>query len=231
MASVRIDFVKPNDPDLVALHIWEASEKEGVYNEIEEVDEIGTFPNYISYYTTDQAASTIGWFRIQWEDSKGATSELSEPRQGGADNLVSIIVDRVLLRDSSINEAVAVQEAEAVIQWYFGGKDPYSIDPATVSYTQMSGLTLLTLGRSLLFEVLVGGSSSANSWTAGLVSLKSESGTGGSSTAGIFDLLKQANTLLGLSQSSIAQMEEITLAGGASVIVSRDQSRLLVEIE
>jgi hypothetical protein len=230
MASVFLDIVPPNQPDLTDLEIEESASKDGPWGApIEIVTPVGTYPNYLSSYTTDQAAATTNWFRIRFKDSKGAYTPYSQPIKGGTDNVVSLLVDRVLLRDPNISEAVAQQEAEAVLQWYFKGVDPYGIDPATVTYTQMSGLTLLTLARALLFDQLVGSTSSADGWTAGLVSIKSGS-TSSAGKADILELLKQANTLLGLNISVIAQMDEISIAGGQS-LVAKDQSRLVMEFE
>ena len=229
MASVRINFVQPTQADLVALHIEEAVDSAGPFNEIEVVTPIGTYPDYISHYTTDEATSISNWFRIRFKDSKNAFTDYSLPYKGGSETLVGEIVERVLLRDSSIKEAIAQQEAEAVIQWYYKGVDPYSIDPATVKYTTMKGLTLLTLAYALLFDQLGGGSSSADSWTAGLVSIRSGSTTSGGE-ADILKLLEQANSILGINVGVIAQMEEVHIAGGMA-IVARDQSRLVVEFE
>lgn len=239
MASVRIDFVRPTDPELVALRIWEAAGKDDVYAEIERVDAIGTYPNYISFYTTDQATSTIGWFRIQWEDSKGAVSELSEPRQGGADNLVAQIVERMLLRDPSINEAIAVQEAEAVISWYFNTSDPYSIEVSSVSPNVMSGLTLYAMARCYIFTFASTTSTAmtdVSDYTAGLISQRSGStssakSSGGSPLDAIDDLIAIANGMLGTSLSLVMVMEEVVVAGGFAQLVAIDQSRLIVEFE
>lgn len=239
MAAVRIDFVQPSDPGLAALRIWEAPAKDDTYVQIERTTAIGTYPNYISTYTTQNASSATGWFRIQWEDTGGALSELSEPRQGGADNLVSEIVSRMLLRDPNIEEAIAVQEAEAVIQWYYGGQDPYSIDPDTVSYNTMSGLTLMAMARCYMFTFASTTSTSmtdVSDYTAGLVSQRSGS-TSGSATStsplGAIDaLLEQANVWLGTGVSLVMLMEEVAVAGGlAREVAEIDQSRLMVEFE
>jgi hypothetical protein len=238
VASVRIDFVRPTEPDLVALRIFEASAIDGVYDEIERVTPIGTYPNYISYYTTDQATSVNGWFRIQWENSKGALSELSQPAQGGVQNLVAIVVGRMLLRDPSIEEAIAVQEAEAVIQWYFSA-DPYTVDPVGVSYNVLSGLTLMAMARCYLFTMAASETSTStdvSDYTAGLVSQRS--GTRTSAAAGqtpfgsIDDLIAIANYWLGTSVSIVMLMEEVAVAGGlARELVAIDQTRLIVEFE
>jgi len=225
MASVHLNWVQPQLPDLVKLHIYESSTKDGIYTPFEEVTAIGTYPDYISEYTTDDAASVTGWFAIQWEDSKGAKTDISAPRQGGADMLPAVILSRVLLRDSAIKEGVALQEAEAIIQWYFQGVDPYSIIPSTVSYTKLSGLTLLTMARSYLAQSLA--QSDTESFTAGLVSMKSGTQR---DLKNLVDLIGQANIMLGLNIGVVAQMEAIEIAGGAS-LVAADLSRLILEIE
>ena len=237
MATVRIDFVQPSDPDLIALRIHESSEKEGVYAEIERVTPIGTYPNYISYYTTDQATSAVGWFRIQWEDSKGALSELSAPWQGGTDSVVGAVVRRVLLRDPSIDEAIATQEAEAVICCYYGVDDPYSItempNPAV-----LHGLTLLTMASCYVTDLLVGGSSGATSvsdYTAGLVSQKSGTGTASGGTVmsldGIQGIIDFANKCLGRQFSLVLQMAPFEDSVTYTLADARyDHTRLLLDV-
>jgi hypothetical protein len=225
MASVHLNFLQPQIPDLVKLTIFEAPAADGLFSPIEEITNIGVYPDYISEYTTDDATSATDWFAIQWTDSKGATTDMSAPRQGGVDVLPAIIVERVLLRDPTIKEGIALQEAEAVIQWYYKGADPYAIDPADVTYTILSGLTLLTMARC--YVSAMASASQADSWTAGLVSMKSDTSTG-SAQRNWQDLLSLANTLLGISMSVVAQMKAIEIAGGKQ-IASADLSRLIVE--
>jgi hypothetical protein len=119
MASVRLDFTPPTAPGITALHIEEASAKEGVFAEIEEVTAVGTYPNYISYYTTDNAVAANGWFRIRWEDADGIFTAYSSPLQGGTKTLVQEIVDRVMLRMPNANEIIVTQEAQAAVSLVF----------------------------------------------------------------------------------------------------------------
>jgi hypothetical protein len=76
-------------------------------------------------------------------------------------------------RGATAIESVVVQEAEAAAELYFG-KNPYEVE-LPVSYAVLSGLTYLTLARSMIAEVALGGESSG--WTAGLVSMKTDSGS------------------------------------------------------
>jgi hypothetical protein len=115
---------------------------------------------------------------------------------------------------------------------YFGTQDIYSIDPETVSYKVMEGLTLMIMAYTLISEMGQSASSSSGTgWTAGLVSMKaSTDSTVKSSWDSIDRLLARAQALLGVGFSRIAQME-IEIAGGLSQIVTADISRLLIEVE
>jgi len=221
MADVRLDFVKPEIPDLVKLHIYESDTQLGVFNPIEEVTAIGTYPNYISYYTTELAGDESHWFAIEWEDSKGAMFGISQAVQGNVQTVVGEVVSRALLRDPIFNEMIVTQEALAVIETYFK-TDPLSVDFSTVTYSELSGLTLLTMVRSYIFTSV---SQSSEDYTAGLVSQKSSSGTRKDLDA----LLAQANAFLGTNFSVVMVMEEIEIAGGTAGEVTVDQTRLLVE--
>src|SRR4051812_16563322 len=127
MASVALRFTPPNARNLVRLHIWESDTQAGVYNEIDSTNVIGVYPTWIDSYTTALAGSVSHWFSIQWEDSKGAFSDLSAPMKGDSTSLVGILVERMLLRDPTLNEIIASEEAEAVISGYYNVLDPYSI--------------------------------------------------------------------------------------------------------
>ena len=223
MASVHLDFVPPNEPGLVALLIEEAIASTGPWSQIEEVTPVGTYPEYISEYTTDDAAGLTNWFRIRWRDNKGAHTEYTQPIQGGTETLPSKIVDRVLLRDSTIKEGVALEEAEGVIEWYFN-VDPYVIDASTVKYNVLSGLTYLVMARAYMVELL--SSADTESFTAGLVAMKSGSST--RSEKSIKSFVTWANGLLGTNYSVVAVMEPVEIPG-LGKIVSADHSRLIVE--
>ena len=225
MADVRLDWVPPDIPDLAKLHIYESTTQTGIFSPIEEVTTIGTYPNYISYYTTELASNVNNWFAIEWEDSKGAMFGISQAVQGNTQTLVGRIVSYAMLRDSSINETVAAQEAEAVVEMVMGTTEPLSILASDVSASKISGMALLTMARVYLVDIL-SGSGSNEGWTAGLVSMKS--GTGSRDLKSIKDILAQANSLLGLNYSVVALMEAVEIPG-LGKIVSADHSRLIVE--
>jgi hypothetical protein len=225
MASVPLRFVPPYQEELVALHILESPAQDGPYAEIEVVTDIGSFPEYIDNYTTNLAGAVDHWFAIQWEDAKGALTEISQPIQGGTTTYLARLVDRVMLRNPNASEAVVIQEAEVVIEEILH-VDPYA-PVGTVSYRTWSGMTFLVLARVGVSELISGGQT--ESFTAGLVSMKSAT-TGSTSEAVIDRYLKEANRLLGISQSRIALMEELVVAGGYRRIVARDISRSIIEI-
>jgi len=221
---IHLDFIPPAQPDLLTLKIYEAAVKAGPYTLIETVTPVGTEGNYITEYTTTNATSLTNWFAIEWTDSKGASFGMSQGVQGGVESLVSEIVDRVMLRDPTVNENVVAQEAEAVVEQYFGTTDPLSILVADASAAIISGLTLLVLVRSKLFTISQGSSSS---YTAGLVS---QSGASAATLPDLKALINEANILLGTSFSVILQMRDNEIAGGSVIAGIPDQSRLLVEL-
>lgn len=232
-ASVFLDFIAPNEiPDLVSLHIFESSVPEGPFNEIEEVTAIGAQGSYITSYTTDMAVAVTDWFTIQWENSKGALTDMSAPVQGGAQSLVAEIVSRVLLRDSSLNEAIVAQEAEVAVSEFFKTQDPLSIPLQGVPLKTLSGLTYYTMARSYISKAVEVTSVSGGKWIAGLVSLDtSSSSTKTSYWDNIAQLLKAANLELGRSYSVILLLKEIQVAGGYSQIVAEDLSRTIIEVQ
>jgi hypothetical protein len=224
MASVYLDLVPPNDiPDLTTLHIYEAVAFDGPFAEIEVVTPVGDQGSYLSEYTTELAASIDNWFSVQWEDANGALTEMSEAIQGSAASVIMQIVERVKLRLPSVNEQIAYQEAQAVVEEIMGVTNP---DPSTITYKKISGMTLFTLARILISDISF--SAGGESWTAGLVSMKA------STTAAKHDpdaLLVIAARMLGISTSRIVQMCPPEIAGGLSQIVSADISRLQIEVE
>jgi hypothetical protein len=224
MVPVHLDFIPPNVPDLAKLYIYEAPSQNGSYALIETVTDIGSYGNYLSEYTTIHAASKTDWFAIEWEDIKGASLGMSQGVQGGVESLVSEIVDRVLLRDPNINEEIAAQEAEAVVETFFNTTDPLSLVASDATARQLSGLTLLTLVRSKLTSISQG---SSTGYTAGLVS---QSGATTTSLPDLKALINEANILLGTSFSVILQMKDNEIAGGAVCVGIPDQSRLLVDL-
>lgn len=207
MAKVPLDFLPPTAPDITKLHIYEATVKTGPFVEIELVTAVGTYPTYISHYVTSNATLALNWFAIAWEDAAGAVSDMSSPIKGGTDTVVEQVVTRMLQRDSTISLAIAVQEAEALVQTYFGVDDPY--DPALkATYTQLNGLTYLAMARSYIFSVIKSGN--VEKATMGLVSFQTS--TGSTKTVDIQALIDLANLTLGIGTSIILQMAEICRA-------------------
>lgn len=224
MASVPLDFTPPEEPNITTLHIFESPTQTGSFTEIESVTPIGVYPNYITRYTTTVATSLDYWFAIQWEDALGALSPMSMPVQGGTETLVNKVVSRVLLRDPSVNEIIATQEAEAVIEQFYGGQDPYTVDQ-NVSYSVLSGLTLITMARSIVMSASV--TTTGGKWVAGIVSMDN-------SSTSKFDpavLLVEAKRFLGISESTILQLSDPNLTCSFSRLRGVDLSRSILEID
>ena len=231
MASVHLKFVPPTVQNLVSLKIYEATSMGGPFNLIETVTAIGTYPDYITEYTTDDATNTSDWFAIEWLDNKGASSNLSPPVQGNTETLVGEIVDRVMLRDPSLKESVVQQEAEAVVASVFHTTDPYD-STLTATYQQLRGMTYLTMAYSYISELAASASISGAKWVAGIVSMDAggaTTATGGRGAA-IDELLKLAGNDLGISMSVILQMANTYCTGLSGAVNQWDESRLLVEI-
>jgi len=218
--SVALEFIPPDEPDLLALHVYESPAPDGNFIEIDVTQAIGSFPNWITRYTTDNATVVTDWFAIAWENQANALGDLSAPMQGGTTSLVSEIVNRVMLRDPTLNPIIVGQEAETAISEYYNVTDPYSIDLATVTPRQMSGLTYYTMARCYIIRVsTMASTGAANKWTTGLVSMDS-SVTAKSATApwdNIENLMKLANIELGRNYSVILLAEEIGVAGGYKI--------------
>lgn len=229
MASVFLNFTPPDREDLSELRIFEGPTKDGPWTLIETLVDLGPYPDYISHYTTDLASSNVSWFSIQWADTKGAETDLSNAIQGGTETLVGEIVDRALTRDNTLDEQVVLQEAEALVERYYG-KDPYTVEPSTVSYFTKNSLAKLVQAKAMLSGI-VSSSTATSSWSAGLVSMKSGTSSSGDSYKLAVALMEEAAKELGMNFSRIAQMTGITIAGGFSQIVSADISRLMIEVE
>jgi len=232
MASVYLNFIPPNDvPDLVALHIYEAPAQNGPFSEIEAVTSVGSPGAYITAYTTDQALSETDWFAIQWENSKGAFSELSSAIQGGTTNVVSEIVERVMLRDPTLKEQIVAQEAEAVV-WSFYGANPPPLDE--INPKTLSGLTLLTMAQCYIVRISAG-IGTTTSYTAGLITQKTDTHAQTASMDTIRDLVAAANSLLGRSFSIVALMPEVESRyggnGSFNELVGADTTRAIVEFD
>ena len=230
MASVRLQFTPLEG--FTKLNIYEADTAElapGSKIETVVVDPVDP----ISQYTTQQATGLNKWFSIQWEDASGGLSEMSNPIQGGTTTFIGEIIDLVRERDSSLDEQVVRQEAEAAIESFFG-VDPYSIEFGSQRYAVKIGLARLVQARSLINGLVTTTSvSSSNSgWTAGLVSMKSGTADQVKQSESLIKwLLEQASLSLGLSGSRIAQMAVPVIAGGFSEVVTADISRLMIEVE
>jgi hypothetical protein len=198
--SVSLEFVPPDQPEIVALRIFEATSSDGPFAQIERTTEIGTYPAYISRYTTANANSADDWFAIQWEDDKGALSVMSAPVRGGVPNLVQVVTDRVFQRDPALDKAVVLWEAEGVIEQFYGeGVDPYTAE--VPGYRKLNGLVYLTMARCYAFESAV----ESESVTIGLVRLQ-QSGTAQKNIDGLIELANQA---LGWNTSVVLQMRDI----------------------
>lgn len=225
---LTLDFQPPAEPDIIALRVYEAASPNGVFSQIDRTTAVGSYPNYITRYVTPSANVRTDYFAIAWENSAGEVSEMSAPVQGGTTTLVSQIMNRMMLRDPSLNEIIATQEAEAAISDYYGVVDPFTVDPSTVSPKILSGLTNLALARSYMTTLVT--SSQANKWAAGIVSMDTSSSAGKS-----VDLAKQllelANNDLGRSFSYVMLMEEISVAGGFRRLAGVDLTRSIIEIQ
>lgn len=218
MASVSIRFLPLKG--YTKLHIFESATKEEAPGA--EIEVVTVEPaNPPDKYTTDKAVSPSDWFSIQWEDAKGAKTPYSEPYQGGTESLVGEIVDRVLQRDSSLDERVVTQEAEAVIERYFN-VDPYSLTEAT--YQELSGMTYLVMARAYITKMA--SSSDVSQAVIGLVSMRTASGAT-VNKQDIDRLIEQANRDLNIGTSYVFELEAMQLAGS---ITSFDQSRLIAYV-
>lgn len=200
MADVTFDLVPPDDPDLVALRIYEAASSDGPFSQIERTTAVGIYPYYIGSYTTSAALSADDWFYVAWENSVGDVGYESSPIKGGTFPLVDQVVERVLQRDPSLDEAIVRQEAEAAVQVVYGLVDPYSIAQAA-SYKQLNGLVYLTMACCYVFEQ----TTNNESVTIGLVSLKENT----TSAKNIDALIDMANDALGISTSRVLQMVDV----------------------
>lgn len=229
MASVILDFLPLTG--YTKLHIFESATLGGAPGAL--LETVVVDPNNPpTKYTTSLAASNVSWFSIQWEDDKGGKSPLSDPVQGGTFSLVSKIVNRVLLRDPSLDELVVTETAEWVITKVMRVTNPYDVDPDTATMDQIEAMTLLTLARSHIQSV-ISSASSGESYTAGLVSQKSDTGK---TQQNLKDLIKyltaEANSLLGWNFSIVMLLEDIDPTGTGNIsTISYDHSRLLLDVE
>ena len=223
MAAVYLRFAPPDRDDIVKLHILESATATSTLNEIEVVTDIGSAPNYINEYTTILAVNAADWFAIQWEDDKGALTEISDRIQGGTRTVVLDVIDRVLERSPGLAESIARHEAEATVEWYFH-VDPYTVTEDELEdgrkYTILQGLTHLVLARSMIVQLVQSAQLNVDSVTLGLVTMRSGSSSSSSSSTitdkQIQDLIDLANKELGINTSVVLQLEEIVNYYGQS---------------
>lgn len=209
--SVRLDFTPPSLQDIASLRVEESPAQGGPFVEIDSTTAVGSYPSYISYFTTQVATDVNYWFRIRWQTTQGVFTPYSEALQGGTKTLVQEIVDRVMLRNPSLNETIVTQEAQAVIADYFNTDEPNSIPADGATPVEIRGMTNMTLARSLIATSLASGGT-ASGFTAGLVSIKS--GTSSADpTKAIEALIKAAQEDLGGGTSLILLMSEIDPTG------------------
>lgn len=227
MAIVPLRFPPPEETNIVALRVYEGTTPEGPFVEIVRVSPVGTYPTYITHYTVSSAVDENNWFTIRWEDADGALSPYSEAVQGGTTTLVGEITARVARRDPSLDEEVVAEEAEAVIEGVFGRNNTPDVN--SVSKRQLSGMTLLTMVRVQVGKLAVA-NTGGGSWTAGLVSMKTDTNSS-LNVASLRSLMLEAQRMLGLSNSRVAQMIMPQIAGGLSEIKMADISRLLIDVE
>jgi hypothetical protein len=226
MAAVHLEFLPPDEDNIISLRVEEASSMLGVYTEKATIP-AGTYPNYIRDADVTGVTSGNDWFRIRWADSNGNFTPYSAPIQGGTITIVAQVMDRTILRDPLINPLVAGQEAEAAVSQYFMVDDPYSVPSSEATPKILSGLTLLTLARAYTLRLITGGTQ--QKWTAGLVSMDQGS-TATQSWAAIDKMIELANNELGRNYSRILLVEEINVAGGVRQLKSFDVSRALIEL-
>lgn len=232
MATLILDFVPPEIAAYNELQVWESSTKEGAPGTL--IESFAVTAPYPTRITVTEAVGPTNWFSIRWAGPDSLFTEFSDPIQGGTSTLVGILINRVMLRQPNVNENIVKQITEAVLAEYFGTQEIYDIDPDTVGYNTLEGLTLFIMAQSLVSEISsTTTASTGDGWTAGLVSMKNTTDTATKTSTNwdnIERLLKLAEKWLGVNYSRISQME-IEIAGGMSQIVTADISRLLIEVE
>lgn len=214
MASITLDFVPPGEEGVTALNVYESASQNGVFTIKQTTTAVGTYPDYISRFEFTQIDNPSDWFAISWTIN-GIEGELSQAIKGGTTTLVQKIVNRVHDRDSSLNERVVTQEAEAAIQMIYGETaDPYDPNLASsISYRKLNGLTNLVMARSLIARTVLQSAASGtlDSATLGLVSFKSGTTTSAVQrvAADVEALIEAANRELGITTSFVMLMDEI----------------------
>jgi hypothetical protein len=226
MATVILDFLPPEDKDIVSLLVQEADTGEGPFTNLAS-HPAGVYPDYISKVTITDASSAENWFRIAWLNSSGGTTPWSEAVPGNTTTYLSKLVDRVMLRMPDGDENIIAQESEAVIEEVLR-VDPYASADANVKYKTWNGMALLVMARVQL-TAYAAQASTSESFTAGLVSMRSDSANK-IDLKSIRDLIDEAGRLLGFSSARVVQMIVPPIACGFSEIVMADISRLQIDV-
>jgi hypothetical protein len=227
MASVRLEFELPLDESLTRIRIWEGPTTDGPWTNIEDVTEIGTFPDFIHSFETTNATSVTDWFAISTVDANGVESALSTPLPGGRNTVVNEVTERVLQRGVSASESVVIQETEAVAERFFK-VDPYTVDLTTVTYATLTGLSYMVLARLVMLSIAEGGG--GESYTAGLVSQKSSMNAKDVDSV-LKTLIAEASTYLNIPSLIVMELADIDPTGLGSIsTISQDQSRLALTI-
>lgn len=225
MASVYLRFIPPDRDDLVKLHIFEAPDLTSALQEIEIVENIGVYPDYINEYTTTNAVNTTDYFAIQWEDDKGAFTDMSSRIQGGTSTLIGILTERVMLRDPDLDENIVLQETEAVVSYILRVSDPYSVDPTTLSSLWINSLADLAL-IATLYLTATQTTARGQDYTAGMIS---ERTTADSNALNNLERLeKRIMRRLGIGGSIIAAIcDDFYVTYVTGVKTAFDSSRIL----
>lgn len=226
MAGVELQFLPPDEDDIVMLHVEESSAQGGPFAEIQTFP-AGMYPDYIRDADVTNATSSTDWFRIRWQDDSGNYTPYSDPVQGGTTTVVAQVMDRVILRDTDVVPLIAGQESEAAVAWYYGEPNPYDVDPSLATPQILSGLTMLTLARIYTINLLTA-AGMQQKWQAGLVSM--DVTIQPASWAAIDKLIALANRQLGRNYSTVLVLAEVQVAHGYKQLVAYDASRALIEL-
>jgi len=228
--TVPLGFLPPSQPNMVKLHILESSSPDGPFYEIESTDQIGSYPDYISFFETTKANNSQDYFSIIWEDSKGALTPTSSPIQGGRKTLLGEVVERVMIRNPELDKNVVGEEAAAIIERALH-ISPFITDYAYLTRSQILGLVYVTLASTLFSELVSEGYTDID-YTAGLISEKANSNLTSISET-IQKLEKRGMRLLHMPGSLIATVNDDLFLNGvlkSQIVVDGvipDTSRLL----
>lgn len=225
-AVVRLDIVPPETDDYTQLLVYESATQAGAPGALISTVAI-TSAAYPTYVVVNATAENY-WFSIKYVNAQGAPGPYSDPVQGGTYTLLATLVTRVMQRDLTIDENIVVQEAEAIIEEFFPTLKVWAVTPGQATLRQISGMTLLLLARIYLMNFLTEASTD-DSFTAGLVSLKSTSATK-RDLASIKEIIALANSYLGLHYSVKLLLKEIEVGGGYKQLQGVDMTRLIYEV-